>query len=94
MNYYSHIPQITPGLGAAFYSPSEYLNKPPSEFPIGSTIRLISPSLLQQQQQQQQQINITQWLLSNVIGMLTFWNSFPNHYTRYWKRETACSPCQ
>ena len=54
MNYYSHIPQITPGLGAAFYSPSEYLNKPPSEFPIGSTIRLISPSLLQQQQQQQQ----------------------------------------
>eukprot|EP00800_Vazella_pourtalesii_P020996 TRINITY_DN762_c0_g2_i5.p1 TRINITY_DN762_c0_g2~~TRINITY_DN762_c0_g2_i5.p1 ORF type:complete len:588 (+),score=141.60 TRINITY_DN762_c0_g2_i5:205-1968(+) len=59
MNYYSHIPQITPGLGAAFYSPSEYLNKPPSEFPIGSTIRLISPSLLQQQQQQQQQTRLT-----------------------------------
>ena len=61
MNYYSHIPQITPGLGAAFYSPSEYLNKPPSEFPIGSTIRLISPSLLQQQQQQQQKLDSLTW---------------------------------
>lgn len=47
MNYYQHIPQLTPGLGAAFYSPSEYLNKP-TEFPI-SSIRLIGPSLLQPQ---------------------------------------------
>ena len=45
MNYYQHIPQT---LGAAFYSPSEYLNKP-NEFPIGA-IRLINPTILQSQQ--------------------------------------------